>query len=148
MQMNSAADIRILIVEDDDGHAALIFRALQEAGLSNRMLRFANGEDAWRFFCGEQGFADGEAFDPGRRYLILMDINMPRMDGIEVLRRIKEDETLRALLVIMLTTTNDPREVAKCYRLGCNAYMTKPAGFQAFTEAFKRLASFLQIITM
>jgi len=144
--MGDSGKLRILIAEDDDGHAALIQRALRDAGCANPVLRFVNGEDLWDFLRGGPGPGGAESFDPGRPCLVLLDINMPRLNGIEVLGRIRSDEALRGLLVIMLTTTDDPREVRKCYQLGCNAYMTKPAGFSALSEAFERLASFLKVI--
>jgi len=144
--MGDAKELQILVAEDDDGHATLISRAFKDAGFNNRTLRFVNGEQVWRFLSGEVNPAVGEIFDPRKRYLLLMDINMPRMDGIEVLKRIRADAVLKGLLVIMLTTTDDPREVQKCYNLGCNAYMTKPSGFSAFAQAFKHLGSFLQVI--
>jgi len=144
--MGDVKKLQILIAEDDDGHATLICRAFKDVGMSNRMLRFVNGEQVWKFLSGEESSAAGETFDPRKRYLLLMDINMPRMDGIEVLKRIRADAVLKGLLVIMLTTTDDPREVEKCYNLGCNAYMTKPSDFPAFVQAFKHLGSFLHVI--
>ena len=71
---------------------------------------------------------------------------MPRLDGIAVLKRLKAEPATRGIPVVMLTTTDDPREVAACYRLGCNLYITKPVGFEAFAETLKRLGQFLQIL--
>lgn len=143
--MTGTTDLRLLIAEDDDGHAALIQRALKDAGLDNPVARFADGEDLWRFLSGAP-IGDGVYFDPHAPCLILLDINMPRMNGIELLERIREDDDLKGLMVIMMTTTDDPREVRKCYQLGCNAYMTKPAGFPAFSRAFECLGAFLSVI--
>jgi len=144
--MGDDGEFTILIAEDDDGHATLIRRALRGTGLTNPVQRFVNGEELWGFLSGTAGTAGGGGFDPRTPYIILMDINMPRMNGIEVLQRIRSEDDLKGLLVIMLTTTDDPREVRRCYQLGCNAYMTKPSSFPAFTEAFERLGSFLKVI--
>ena len=78
--------------------------------------------------------------------VVLLDINMPRIDGIEALRQIKADPALRQVPVIMLTTTDDPRDVNRCYELGCNVYITKPIAYDAFIEAIQRLGLFLQIV--
>jgi CheY-like chemotaxis protein len=84
--------------------------------------------------------------DLSKSYLLLLDINMPRMDGVEVLRRLKADESLKEIPVMMLTTTDDPREVEACYRIGCNIYITKPVDFQKFSETLKSLGLFLQVV--
>src|SRR5205823_2243720 len=80
--------------------------------------------------------------------VLLLDINMPRVDGVEVLRRLKSDPRTAMLPVIMLTTTDDPREVEKCYQIGCNVYITKPVEYDAFVEAVKRLGFFLQVVRL
>jgi CheY-like chemotaxis protein len=78
--------------------------------------------------------------------LVLLDIKMPRVDGIEVLRQIKADPRTALIPVIMLTTTDDPREIQRCYELGCSVYITKPVDYQGFVEAIKRLGLFLQVV--
>ena len=78
--------------------------------------------------------------------LLLLDIKMPRVDGIEVLRQLKADPETAMIPVIMLTTTDDPREVKRCYELGCSVYITKPVDYQAFVEAINRLGLFLQVV--
>ncbi|BDU78453.1 response regulator [Mesoterricola sediminis] len=129
--------VTVLIAEDDEGHAVLIREHLEEAGLANPILRFRDGQEALDWFQG-----------PGRgeRCILLLDINMPRVDGIEVLRRLKADPATRTTPVIMLTTTDDPAEVALCYGAGCNLYLTKPRSFEAFSEALLRLGRFLPVI--
>ena len=101
----------ILIVDDDEGHAILIRENLEAAGLSNRIRHFRDGQAILDFF-----FKDRPT--PGDAFLVLLDIRMPKVDGIEVLRRIKSDPNLRRLPVIMLTTTDDSREIARCHELG------------------------------
>ncbi len=78
--------------------------------------------------------------------IVLLDINMPRVDGIKALRQIKSDPKTAHIPVIMLTTTDDPREIERCYRAGCNVYITKPVEYEAFVEAIRRLGLFLQVV--
>ena len=130
----------ILIAEDDDGHADLVMEQLRDAGVGNPIIRFRDGQEVLDFLLP----APGAAWD--QPCLLLLDINMPRLDGIAVLKRLKAEPATRGIPVVMLTTTDDPREVAACYRLGCSLYITKPVGFEAFAETLKRLGQFLQIL--
>ncbi len=139
----SQREVTILIAEDDDGHAELIREHLQDSGIHNPIIRFANGQEAWNFLSRS---GPGAHRETKKAYLLLLDIRMPKMDGVEVLRRIKADADLRMIPVIMLTTTNDPREVQECYELGCNSYITKPVNYEHFAEALKRLGLFITII--
>lgn len=136
-------DVNILIAEDDEGHATLIIRNLRKAGLVNNIIHFQDGEEALDFL-----FKKGEG--PHRAddlsYLLLLDINMPRIDGIEVLTKIKEDEILRKMPVIMVTTTDDPKEIAKCHNLGCNCYISKPIDYEKFINAINQLGLFLKVV--
>lgn len=132
----------ILIAEDDDGHAELIQEGLREAGVYNKILRFSNGEALWQFLISTAP----SAREKNQGYLLLLDINMPRIDGVEILRRMKSDAVLKDIPVIMLTTTDDPREVEQCYQLGCSVYITKPIDFSKFAETLHRLGLFVQIV--
>jgi CheY-like chemotaxis protein len=129
----------ILIVDDDEGHAILIRENLEAAGLTNRIEHFRDGQAVLDFF-----FKAGKA--SGDTYLILLDIRMPKVDGIEVLRRLKADEELGKLPVIMLTTTDDTREVERCYELGCNVYIQKPVDYDKFADAIRRLGGFVPLL--
>lgn len=133
----------ILIAEDDDGHADLIIDGLQESGVCNKFIRFSNGEEVWDFLSGK---GEKNVRDKSKGYLLLLDINMPKMDGVEVLKRMKSDADLKDIPVMMLTTTDDPREVEACYKIGCNLYITKPVDFLKFTDTLKRLGLFIQIV--
>jgi CheY-like chemotaxis protein len=139
----NAQPVTIVLAEDDDGHATLIQRNLERAGLANGFIRLKDGQEALDYFRGEGSHA-GRVLDPS--VLLLLDINMPRMDGVEVLRALKADPNTALIPVIMLTTTDDPREVQRCYQLGCNVYVTKPVDYQAFIDAVKRLGLFLQVV--
>lgn len=133
----------ILIAEDDDGHAELIRSGLEESGVCNKIIRFRNGQEAWDFISGT---GKGAVRDVSKSYLLLLDINMPIMDGVEVLSRMKADDSLREIPVMMLTTTDDPREVEACYKIGCNIYITKPVDFLRFSETLRNLGLFIQIV--
>ncbi|HWA88329.1 MAG TPA: response regulator [Opitutus sp.] len=133
----------IVIVDDDEGHAILIRQNLEVAGLSNRIEHFRDGQAVLDFF-----FKDNprRASEPSQMYLVLLDIRMPKVDGIEVLRRLKSDPELRKLPVIMLTTTDDAREVERCHQLGCNVYMQKPVDYEKFADAIRRLGMFVTLL--
>lgn len=131
-------DLTILIAEDDDGHADLILEGLREVGVCNEITRFSNGLDVWNFL-NNQTFADNN-------FLLLLDINMPKMDGVEVLKKIKAHDLLKTIPVIMLTTTDDPKEVEACYQYGCNLYITKPIDFMKFAETLRRIGLLIQIV--
>jgi CheY-like chemotaxis protein len=139
--MNVVAEsVNIVVVEDDDGHATLIERNLRRAGLTNPVVRLRDGQEALDYFFS------GEPNGPEIDSVLLLDINMPRVDGIDVLRRLKADQRTSRIPTIMLTTTDDPREIERCYQLGCNVYITKPVEYDAFMEAIRRLGFFLQIV--
>lgn len=133
----------ILLAEDDDGHAFLIRQNLADAGFTNPIVRVPDGQEALDFVRSEGAFRDRV---PNGPLLLLLDINMPRVDGIEVLRQIKSDPATDDLPVIVLTTTDDPREVQRCYELGCSSYVTKPVEYERFVEAIRRLGLFLSIV--
>jgi CheY-like chemotaxis protein len=137
--------ILIVLVEDDDGHATLVERNLARVGVTNQLVRLKDGQEAIDFFAAQHGPA-ATAASAARSLLLLLDIKMPRVDGIDVLRHLKADPHTAAIPVIMLTTTDDPREVPRCYELGCSVYITKPVDYQAFVEAIRRLGLFLQVV--
>jgi CheY-like chemotaxis protein len=136
-------EVIILIVEDDDGHARLTERNLRRAGIKNEMIRFKDGQEIIDFL-----FCKGEARhrEDCAAYLLLLDIRMPKVDGVEVLRRVKQDSELRKIPVIMLTTMDDPREVEACHDLGCSHYIVKPVEYDRFSEVLGQLGLFLKIV--
>lgn len=136
-------ELIIVIAEDDDGHAELIREGLVNSGVCNQIIRFSDGLQTWNFISGEEA---AQWRNEGKVFLLLLDINMPVMDGTEVLSKIKSNENLHETLVIMLTTTDDPREIDICYKLGCNMYITKPVQFDKFAETLRRMGLFIQII--
>lgn len=130
--------VNILIAEDDDGHAELILGYFKKSGLTNTIRRFSDGQEVLDFFQGPE-------FMSSRNYLLLLDIRMPRVDGVEVLKRMKTNPKLRDIPIIMLTTTDDPREIDTCYEHGCNFYVVKPVNFKDFAETLHRLGLFIMV---
>jgi CheY-like chemotaxis protein len=126
----------ILLAEDDDGHALLVQAALKKAGFHNRVVRFRDGQEALDFLFGTDG-------PPTASMVLLLDIRMPKIDGIEVLRRIRERAQLDTMPVIMVTTMDDPGEMTRCLELGCNFYMVKPVDWKLFNAALAGLAGFV-----
>ncbi len=141
--MDATREVVILIAEDDAGHARLIEKNLTRAGLHNRVERFENGQAVLDFLfrrgAGPQRLADTP-------YLLLLDIRMPQVDGVEVLRQVKQDGELRKIPVIMLTTTDDPREVERCHAIGCASYIVKPVDYEKFAEAIKSLGLYISLV--
>jgi len=133
----------ILIAEDDMGHASLIQKNLRRAGIKNEFIHFKDGQYALDFLFMK---TEEHSRIDGTPYLLLLDINMPRVDGVEVLRRVKDDKELKKMPVIMLTTTDDPREVERCHNLGCNSYVAKPVDYECFVEAIQKLGLFLMVM--
>ncbi len=133
----------ILIAEDDKGHAALIQKNLRRSGINNDFIHFKDGEETLNFLFRK---TEEPRMVSGTPYLLLLDINMPRVDGVEVLRQVKGDQELRKMPVIMLTTTDDPREVERCHSMGCNSYVAKPVDYDRFVEAIQQLGLFLMVV--
>ena len=136
-------EVVILIAEDDEGHAGLIRKNLARAGIVNSVIHFLDGQAVIDFL-----FKKGEPphRESGIAYILLLDIRMPRLDGVEVLTRIKADPELRKLPVIMITTTDDPREVERCHFLGCNSYIAKPIEYESFVNAIRQLGLYLAVV--
>jgi len=123
----------ILLAEDDDGHARLLERDLESAGVRNPLIRFRTGMEAWNFIFGKSD----PCLEPGKPYLLLLDIRMPLMNGIDLLRRVKSDLRLRSIPAAMLTTTDDPKEIRRCHDLGCDNFLVKPVDAAKLAELFK-----------
>jgi len=135
----------ILITDDDDGHAILTEEALRRSGVEAPFLRFCDGQEVLDFLFEQ---TSAPKFERNRPYLLFLDIRMPKVDGVTVLRKIKADPELRKLPVIVLTTTDDPREVERCHELGCNIYIQKPVSFDSFAEALAKLGEFLTLLQL
>jgi CheY-like chemotaxis protein len=133
-------DKTIIIAEDDTGHCLLMTRNLRRAGITNEIITFTDGRELLDFL-----FLRSETLvrDPQIPYILLLDVRMPRVGGIEVLRQIKGDAQLRTLPVIVISTTDDPAVVMECYRHGCSFYIAKPVDHTEFVDVLGKLAKFI-----
>jgi len=135
--------VTIVMVEDDEGHARLIEKNIRRAGVNNEIVPFTDGTSALNFLFGPGGSGEVSA---RRAFLILLDLNLPDMTGIDILQRVKANEHLRRSPVVILTTTDDQREIQRCYDLGCNVYITKPVNYEGFANAIRQLGLFFSVI--
>jgi len=135
--------VTIIMIEDDEGHARLIERNIRRSGVNNEIVPFTNGTAAMNYLFGEDG--SGQVHK-GRALLILLDLNLPDMTGIDILRQIKENKFLKTVPVVVLTTTDDSQEIKRCYELGCNVYITKPVNYESFANAIRQLGLFFSVI--
>jgi CheY-like chemotaxis protein len=131
--------VTIVMIEDDEGHARLIERNIRRSGVNNAIVAFATGSDAMAFLLGSET-------RKGAPLLILLDLNLPDMTGVEILRRVKETPHLKSTPVVVLTTTDDAQEIKRCYELGCNVYITKPVNYENFANAIRQLGLFFSVI--
>lgn len=132
----------ILIAEDDAGHFALVKKNLWRTCPVRDIFHFKDGEEVLRYLTDP---AAEFGITSGRHYLLMLDLHLPKMDGIEVLARIKEDPELRKIPVIILTTSRDESDIEQCYNLGCSAYVTKPVDYTEFMEAVESLGEILSL---
>ncbi len=131
------------MVEDDEGHARLIERNIRRAGVKNDIVHFTTGGEAMRHLMGEDGSGEVSA---KRHLLILLDLNLPDMTGIDILRHVKENANTKRSPVIVLTTTDDQQEIQRCYDLGANVYVTKPVNYEGFANAIRQLGLFFAVM--
>ena len=135
----------IVIAEDDEGHATLVRRNLQRAGLPSQPIHLRDGQEALDYMHRRGQWLDRPAHDG---VAMVVDLNMPRLGGLEVLRQMKADHTLTRIPVFVLTTTDNPVELERCYALGASACIVKPVDALEFSQAIQRLAQFLMTATL
>jgi CheY-like chemotaxis protein len=135
--MNSAAPIEVLLVEDDPGDVLMTREAFAEHKVGNRLTVVSDGAEALAYLRRVGEFADAPRPD-----LILLDLNLPRRDGREVLAEIKKDEDLRQIPVVVLTTSQAEEDILRSYQLHANAYVTKPVDFDAFIAVVRQIDQF------
>ena len=143
--MPSMREVTILLVEDDPGHARLVEKNLRRSNVRNDIVHVSDGQQALDYLFGEGEYAGNERASP---LLVLLDLNMPVLDGYQVLQRMKADERTRRIPVIILTTTDDVREVSRCYDLGCSVYLTKPVDYREFSEVIRKVGLFLSVVVI
>lgn len=127
----------ILLVEDDPDHELLTIRALKKSNIANEVAVARDGEEAIRLLFGEA---------PIKPQVILLDLKLPKVDGLEVLRRIRESDTTRMLPVVVLTSSDEERDVVRSYQLGVNSYIRKPVSFNDFAEATRQLGMYWLVL--
>jgi CheY-like chemotaxis protein len=140
---NLMQHVTILLVEDDPGHARLIEKNLRRANINNPINIVNDGQKAVDYLFSQGEFADQ---DLPSQLLVLLDLNLPTLDGNQVLQKMKTNPHTKNIPVIILTTTDDPREISHCYELGCNVYVTKPVNYDQFSEAVMNLGLFLSVV--
>jgi CheY-like chemotaxis protein len=135
----------VLIVEDDEGHATLIRRNMKRAGWGEHSVYLKDGQELLDYVYKQAQFS---ARPPNEAVAIIADLNMPRLSGFEVLQRLKSDEDFSRIPVYVMTTTDNPAEIERCYDLGAAAYLVKPLDYGVFGEMVRRLAEFLASIRL
>ena len=138
-----AKPVTIIMVEDDEGHARLIEKNIRRAGVYNELIAFVNGTSVLDYLLGPDGSGEDSA---RRQLLVLLDLNLPDMAGVDVLKKIKSNVHLKRTPVVVLTTTDDAREIQLCYDLGANVYITKPVNYEGFSNAIRQLGLFFSVI--
>jgi len=138
--------VSIIMIEDDLGHATLIERNIRRAGVNNKIVSFTTGREALDYILkgagdlapeGAQPYGIDEV--PEKSFLVLLDLNLPDMSGVDILAQIKASAHAHRIPVVVLTTTDDKVEIARCYDLGCSVYITKPLEYEAFANAVRQL---------
>ncbi|HTF67298.1 MAG TPA: response regulator [Edaphobacter sp.] len=134
---------RILMVEDDPRDVELTLTALEEYNLANEVIVTRNGEEALDYLYCRGEFGTRTSDNPA---VILLDLKLPKVDGLEVLQRVKSDEKLKMIPVVVLTSSNEEKDMVASYKLGVNAYVVKPVDFHEFVNAIRELGVFWAII--
>lgn len=133
----------ILLAEDNSKDVELTLTALAEHNLANEVIVARDGEEALDYLLRRGRFRERPEENPA---VVLLDLKMPRVDGLEVLRRIKSEDRLKTIPVVMLTSSREERDLIESYRLGINAYVVKPVGFEQFVEAVRQIGAFWAIL--
>jgi CheY-like chemotaxis protein len=134
---------RILMVEDDPKDVELSLNALEEYHLANEVVVVRDGEEALDYLACRNAYATRTSGNPA---VILLDLKLPKVDGLEVLRQVKSDEKLQLIPVVVLTSSHEEKDLVTSYRLGVNAYVVKPVDFHQFVNAIKELGAFWAVI--
>jgi len=138
-----AKPVSIVMIEDDEGHARLIEKNIRRAGVNNEIIPFSNGTAALNYLLG----ADGSGIvSSGKQLLILLDLNLPDMTGIDILEKLKSNVHTKRSPIVVLTTTDDSREIQRCYDFGANVYITKLVNYEGFANAIRQLGLFFSVM--
>lgn len=137
-------EVEILLVEDNPNDAEMTIRALRKVNLANKLVHVLNGEVALNFLFAHGEYEERKNASPPR--VILLDIKMPKVDGIEVLKRIKNDASTKMIPVIIMTSSKEEQDIITSYQLGVNSYVVKPVDFESFAKAVSQLGLYWLLI--
>lgn len=132
--------LTVLLVEDNPDHAELVLRTMEDCSVANRIVHLEDGEEALDYLYARGAYTD--RLQHPLPHLMLLDLRLPKVSGLEVLKQVKEDANLRALPVVILTTSDADRDVALAYEYHANSYLTKPVNFEDFSRMLKNLGFF------
>ena len=130
----------ILLSEDDEGHAKLITSNIKRIGIKHEIVVFRNGQETLDFFY-QKGV--GPHREKGVSYVLLLDLNMPLVNGFEVLKQLKQDSKLKNIPVVVLSVSDDPEQIHRCYDIGCSKYVIKPVDHISFSNAIRNLGRYI-----
>lgn len=139
--MSSGEGFKVVLAEDDEGHATLVRRGLRRAGLTSDPVHLRDGQEVLDYMYFRAHWTGRPTHSA---VAMILDLNMPRVGGLDVLRRLKRDEDVAHVPVFVLTTTDNPIEINRCYELGAAACLVKPVDYGAFSDMIQRLADFLK----
>ncbi len=142
--MNDMIEVEILLVEDNPRDAEMTLRTLRKGNLANKVVHVKDGQEAldWLFCAG--AFAGRDVSQ--RPKVVLLDLKLPKLDGLDVLRAIRADERTRTLPVVVMTSSNEQRDLIKSYELGVNSYVVKPVDFDSFSQAVLELGHYWLLV--
>ena len=136
--------VEILLIEDNPDEAQLTIRSLKGHNLANRLMHIDDGEEALEFIFSTGKYADNKL--PFNPKLILLDLKLPKVDGLEILKRLKADERTKLLPVAVLTSSKEERDIVESYKLGVNSYIVKPVNFESFSKAVLELGMYWMLL--
>jgi CheY-like chemotaxis protein len=134
---------RIVLAEDNQNDVELTLAALGEINLANEVIVLRDGAETLDYLHRRKGYANRP---PGNPAVLLLDLKMPKVDGLDVLRALKADDSLRTIPVVMLTSSREEQDLVRSYKLGANAYVVKPVDFRAFIDAVRQLGAFWAVV--
>lgn len=138
------SEVEIILVEDNPSDAEMTIRALKKNNLANRLVHLKDGEEALAFIFATGAFSGRDIENKPK--VILLDLKMPKIDGIEVLRKLKADDRTKLIPVVVLTSSKEDPDIRTCYELGVNSYIVKPVGFDHFIEAVSDLGMYWMLV--
>lgn len=141
---NEAREVEILLVEDNPTDAELCIRALKKNNLANNLVWVKDGAEALDFLFAAGAYGDRDILSPPK--VVLLDLRLPKVDGMEVLRKVKQDERTQAIPVVVLTSSKEDRDVVDSYKLGVNSYISKPVEFDAFAKTVSELGLYWLLV--